>query len=193
MHPILALRAFFAALFGRPLPKEVIPAGLLPAPAPEAPALDTAPTKLPEPAPVPEPVPEPVKAPEPAPNLDGAAAQTLGVLQAGGRLLDFLAEEIESYDDADIGAAVREVHRGCKKALADHFDLAPVRTEDEEAMVTVAAGFNPAEVRLVGNVVGQPPFSGTLKHKGWKATAVRLPKVPAGEDGLVIAPAEVEV
>ncbi|MCB9650982.1 MAG: DUF2760 domain-containing protein [Deltaproteobacteria bacterium] len=193
MHPILALRAFFAALFGRPLPKEVIPAGLLPAPAPEAPALDTAPTKLPEPAPVPEPVPEPVKAPEPAPNLDGAAAQTLGVLQAGGRLLDFLAEEIESYDDADIGAAVREVHRGCKKALADHFDLAPVRTEDEEAMVTVAAGFNPAEVRLVGNVVGQPPFSGTLKHKGWKATTVRLPKVPAGEDGLVIAPAEVEV
>ena len=218
MHPILALRAFFAALFGRPLPKEVIPAGLLPAPAPEAPALDTAPTKLPEPAPVPEPVPEPMKAPEPAPNpqaeraagpspaerggtaspardpsFDGAAAQTLGILQVGGRLLDFLAEEIESYDDADIGAAVREVHRGCKKALADHFDLAPVRTEDEEAMVTVAAGFNPAEVRLVGNVVGQPPFSGTLKHKGWKATTVRLPKVPAGEDGLVIAPAEVEV
>jgi hypothetical protein len=194
MHPILALRAFFAALFGRPLPKEVLPAGLLP--APEVPAVETPAQKAPEPAPepvvvkAPEPPPPP---PKPAPDLDGAAAQTLGILQAGGRLLDFLAEEIESYDDADIGAAVREVHRGCRKALADHFELEAVRSEEEEALVTVPAGFDPAELRLVGNVVGQPPFTGRLKHKGWKATAVRLPKVPAGPAGRVIAPAEVEV
>ena len=117
--------------------------------------------------------------------------QVLAVLQSEGRLLDFLSEEIDDYDDADIGAAVREVHRGCKKALADHFDLAPVRAEEEDALVSVEAGYDPAEVRLVGNIVGQPPFSGTLKHKGWRAVSVRLPKAAAG--ARVVQPAEVEV
>lgn len=191
MHPILAIRAFFAALFGATLPKEVIPAGLLPEPA--APAPEPEPTPEPEPVEAtPEPEPEPVKA-APAPDLEGAAAQTLGILQLGGRLLDFLSEDIEDYDDADIGAAVREVHRGCRKALDEHFDLEPVHAAEEENLVTVPEGYDPSQIRLVGNVVGKPPFSGTLKHKGWRAKDVRLPKVPEGEAGRVVAPAEVEV
>lgn len=193
MHPIVAIRAFFAALFGGTLPEEVIPAGLLPAPAP-----DVAPTTLPTPVQEPDKTPDPEPVPEPAavqaaPNLEGAAAQALGVLQNGGRLLDFLSEDIEDYEDADIGAAVREVHRGCRKALDEHFDLEPVHSAEEEDMVTVAEGFDPNEVRLVGNIIGKPPFSGTLKHKGWRAKAVRLPRVPEGDAGLIIAPAEVEV
>ncbi len=188
MHPILAIRAFFAALFGGTLPKEIIPAGLIAAPEP-APAPEPTPEPEPEPAPEPTPEPEPVA----AANLEGAAAQTLGILQTGGRLLDFLSEDIEDYEDADIGAAVREVHRGCRKALDEHFDLEPVHSAEEEDMVTVKEGFDPHEVRLVGNVVGKPPFSGTLKHKGWRAKAVRLPQVPDGDAGLVVAPAEVEL
>lgn len=187
MHLLLAFRAFFAALFGQTLPKEIIPAGLLP--APEAPT-PTPTAKEPPPAPAP---PTPIAPPPPAgPSPEAVAVRTLGLLQSEGRLLDFLSEDISSYADADVGAAVREVHRGCKKALADHFELAPVRSEDEESRVTVPAGFSPSEVRLVGNVVGQPPFNGTLKHKGWRARQVRLPQIPS-DAGLVIAPAEVEV
>ena len=183
MHPILAIRAFFAALFGGRLPAEVIPQDLLPAQLPPSP-----PPAAPPPATEARP---PAPAKDAGGSTDAAAVQVLAVLQSEGRLLDFLSEDIDGYEDADIGAAVREVHRGCKKALADHFDLTPVRAEEEDALVTVDAGYDPASVRLVGNIVGQPPFSGTLKHKGWQATEVRLPKASA--DGRVVQPAEVEV
>lgn len=182
MHLLLAFRAFFAALFGKTLPMEILPVGLLPEPA--------APVTPPPPK-VEAPKVEAPKVPA-GPSPEAVAVKTLAIFQAEGRLLDFLNEEIEGYGDADVGAAVREVHRGCKKALRDHFELAPVRTEEEESKVTVPAGFNPSELRLVGNVVGQPPFSGTLKHKGWRATVVRLPQITK-DAGLVIAPAEIEV
>ena len=44
-----------------------------------------------------------------------------------------------------------------------------------------------------GNLVGNPPFSGTVTHRGWRATAVRLPKLSATHDVGVLAPAEVEL
>ena len=192
MHLLLAFRAFFAALFGKTLPKEILPVGLLPEPAapvtPPPPKVEAPKVEAPK---VEAPKVEAPKVPA-GPSPEAVAVKTLAIFQAEGRLLDFLNEEIEGYGDADVGAAVREVHRGCKKALRDHFELAPVRTEEEESKVTVPAGFNPSELRLVGNVVGQPPFSGTLKHKGWRATVVRLPQITK-DAGLVIAPAEIEV
>lgn len=185
MHPILAIKVFFLVLFGRPIPLASFPPALLP--APDEPDEPVAPPAPPEPrAPTPPPAPK-------GPAPEAIAVQALAIFQSEGRLLDFLSEDIEGYDDADIGAAVREVHRGCKKALKDHFDLEPVRAEEEEALVTVPEGYDPAAVRLVGNVVGSPPFSGTLKHKGWRANAVRLPKAGEGKSALVIAPAEVEI
>ncbi len=187
MHPILAIRAFFAALFGRRLPERVIPQNLLPAQLPA----DGAPQPEPGPEAAETPAPPPAKAPAAPVDADASAVQVLAVLQSEGRLLDFLSEDIDGYEDADIGAAVREVHRGCKKALDDHFDLGPVRAEEEDALVTVDAGYDPAAVRLVGNIVGQPPFSGTLKHRGWKAASVRLPNTAPGSR--VVQPAEVEV
>ena len=53
------------------------------------------------------------------------------------------------------------------------------------------AGFDPREVRVVGNVTGSPPFTGTLQHPGWKVRELRLPA--AGGDAMVIQPAEVEL
>ena len=175
----LAFRAFFAALLGRPLPEAVIPRALLPEP-PETPAPAAAPARAEKPAPE-----------APAADLEAAAVETLGLLQREGRLVDFLFEDLEGYGDADIGAAVREVHRGCKRALVEHFDLEPIRAEDEETLVDVASDFDRRAVRLTGNVTGAPPYSGVLRHKGWRATAVRLPKVEP--KSRVIAPAEVEV
>jgi hypothetical protein len=189
MHPILAIRAFFLILFGRPLPIEIFPPMMLPEP-PKRKEPDPVEPLRAEPAKVEPAKVEPPKAPEAkGPPPETLAVASLAVLQSEGRLLDFLSENIDAYSDADIGAAVREVHRGCNKAIRDHFKLVPVRAEDEEAMITVPDGYDPAEIRLVGNVVGKPPFSGTLKHRGWRIEEVRLPK----SHGMVVTPAEVEV
>lgn len=124
----------------------------------------------------------------------GPDLRVLAVLQRDGRLIDFLMEDVDGYSDAQIGAAVRDIHRGCRKALRDYLTLEPVLAEAEEAPVTVSAGFDPASIRLTGNVVGSPPFRGTLKHHGWRVRAVQLPALPGTRsDQAILAPAEVEV
>ena len=107
--------------------------------------------------------------------------QLLAILQREGRLIDFCEEDLAGFSDAQIGAAARTVHDGCRKALRSMITLEPVRTEAEGASVELPAGFDPRSVRLTGNVVGKPPFKGVLKHHGWRAAEV------------VIAPAEVEL
>jgi Domain of unknown function (DUF2760) len=117
----------------------------------------------------------------------------IALLQREGRLLDFCEEEIGKYSDAEVGAAARTVHDGCRKVLRDVLPLEPVRVEPEGAQVQVPTGFDPGAVRLTGNVVGHPPFTGTLRHHGWKVRDVRLPAPPAGQDATLLAPAEVEL
>jgi len=119
--------------------------------------------------------------------------QILGLLQREGRLVDFLQEEIDQLDDDQIGAAVRAIHKGCRKVLAEHLKLEPIRSEKEGASLEVPEGFDPGEIRLIGNVKGSPPFSGVLKHHGWRVAEARLPSLPQGMDPRVLAPAEVEV
>lgn len=184
----LAFRAFFAILFGKPLPTE-LRAPLAPEPAKLAPGIEEAKAAL---AVTPPLAAEPPKVDTTA-LTEGAAIRVLFLLQSEGRLLDFLSEDIEGYADADIGAAVRDVHRGLKKALVDHLPVVPVRSEEEESRITVPAGFDPHQFRLVGQVVGEPPFSGTLKHRGWKVTKVNLPRVPEGDARFIVVPAEVEL
>jgi hypothetical protein len=122
-----------------------------------------------------------------------AALQLLALLQREGRFVDFVFEDVSGFSDADIGAAARVVHDGCKKALAEHLDIEPVRTEDEGAKVTLDKGFDAARVRLTGNVTGEPPFTGTLSHRGWRCARIELPKLAEGHDATVLAPAEVEI
>ena len=122
-----------------------------------------------------------------------AALQLLTLLQQEARFIDFTQEDLAAYSDADIGAAARVVHEGSKKALATYFTLAAVRHEAEESRITLPAGFNASEVRLTGNVVGEAPFTGSLIHKGWKVTEIRLPKLAEGHDTSILAPAEVEL
>ena len=130
-----------------------------------------------------------------APGADGAAdgaLRLLALLQKEGRLVDFLEEDIQPYTDAQVGAAVRAIHDGCRKALHERMEITRIYAEDDGATVEVASGFDPATVRLTGNVHGQPPFRGILQHGGWRATHVSLPKT-AGVDAAVLAPAEVEI
>ena len=129
----------------------------------------------------------------PPERTHAAGLAVLGLLQREGRLIDFLQEDVAAFSDAEIGAAARVVHGGSRKVLAQYLTLEPVLKDSEGASVTVPAGFSAERIRLTGNVAGQPPFRGTLKHHGWVATAVRLPAVSATMDPRVIAPAEVEL
>jgi len=193
MRLILAFQVFFLILFGKKLPPTIapfLPEGLakeperLPAPKPEARA-------EPKPAAKPEAIPE--KRKDTAQMHREGALAFLALLQREGRLVDFLREDLGGHDDATIGAAARDVHRGCKKVLDEHFAFEPMMPGEEEAKVTVPKGFDPAEIRLIGETRGEPPFRGTLRHHGWRATSVKLPGLADGVDRTVVAPAEVEV
>ena len=122
-----------------------------------------------------------------------AALQLLTLLQQEARFIDFVNEDLSGHSDADIGAVARIVHEGASKTIKEYFDLDPIRTEEEESHITLQEGFNAAEVRLTGNVVGAAPFSGTLIHRGWKASEVKLPKLAKGHNANIIAAAEVEI
>ena len=124
---------------------------------------------------------------------NAAALQLLGLMQREARFVDFIQEDVAPYTDAEIGAAARVVHDGCRKVLRDNFTIAPVRTEAEGSRITLQAGFDAAAVRLTGNVVGQAPFTGTLGHRGWQATEVKLPQLTDSKAANVIAQAEVEL
>lgn len=129
------------------------------------------------------------KAPE---DQGDRAIQLLAILQRDGRLVDFLMEDLAGYQDAQIGAAVRDIHGSCRTALSRYVTLSPVLTDAEGATVLVDRGTDAARVKVVGNVGGAPPYRGLLRHRGWDATRIELPPLPAGFR-TVVAPAEVEV
>jgi len=122
------------------------------------------------------------------------AVQILALLQREGRLIDFLKEPIDTYSDAQIGAAVRDVHRDCAAVLQRVFDIQPLIDNDEGSCLKVGAGFDPEQFRLTGNVTGEPPYEGTIRHHGWRASKIELPLWNGNEESAnIIAPVEVEL
>lgn len=195
MHPWLAFVCFWKILFGGKLPAAAarfLPEGA--APAKELEAKKPEPKKEPEKQPEkpPEKQPEKRTVPLAQHHRDGALA-LLALLQREGRFVDFVRDSVEGASDGDIGAAAREVHRGCRKVLDQHLSFEPVMPGEEEAKVSVPKGFDPAEVRLIGEAKGEPPFRGTLRHHGWRVVEAKLPSLAEGIDRTVIAPAEVEL
>jgi len=160
---LLAFRAFFAILFGRPLPR-----GVKTAPQPAA-----------------------AKAAPPIPPSHGAL-QILAILQRDSRLLDFLMEDVSSFDDDQIGAAVRSLHDQARDSLTRYLSLQPV-IDGVEGAYTRPSTADPAAVKFIGNVPATRPEGGTLRHKGWRAAKVDLPAINPKQDATVIAPAEIEI
>lgn len=161
-----------------------------------------------KPAPAPEPIVQVVEkivevekivqAPAPEPIVlkeatEDAALQLLSILQKEARFIDFVREDMTEHSDADVGMVARVIHEGCRKALDEHFTIQPIRSELEGSKITLQAGFDAARIRLTGNIVGNPPFSGTLIHTGWQVSNVQLPKLTQGYDARIIASAEVEL
>jgi hypothetical protein len=118
-------------------------------------------------------------------QADAEVVNFLSLLQEKGRLVDFLMDDITSYSDAQVGAAGRVLHEGCKAALLEHFGIRPVREEGEGSKVTVPSGYAPDS--------GEAPFRGTLVHHGWKTEWVKLPRLIRTSRLPAIAPAEVEL
>lgn len=119
----------------------------------------------------------------------------LAILQEKGRLVDFLMDDVAGYSDAQVGAAARVLHEGCKAALLENFGIRPMREENEGSNVTVPAGYALDDYRLVGKIAGDAPLSGTLVHHGWRVEWVKLPRLLRTSDDRLpaIAPAEVEL
>jgi hypothetical protein len=137
----------------------------------------------------------PVQQPLPAATVESAdrAVQILAILQRDGRLIDFLTEDISPYADAQIGAAVRDLHQNCKQTLERYVTLEPVIASEEGQPVTVQEPLDPAEIKLIGNVSGRLPLRGLLRHRGWRVSAVNLPPLPDGTGRSVVAQAEIEI
>ncbi len=117
----------------------------------------------------------------------------LTVFQREGRLIDFFSENLELYEDSQIGAAVRNIHENCKKTMAKYMTLKSVLEQNEGESVTVEPGFDPGSIKLTGNVSGEPPFTGTLRHRGWRVSKLDLPKLSDTGRLQAISPAEVEI
>ena len=140
-------------------------------------------------------LPEPAQLQDKAAVEDGdaAAVHLLAILQREARLMDYLEESLDGYDDASVGAVSRKVHDDCRRTIEKYFSVSPIMTETENSQVTVPAGFDANRIKISGNAVGEPPYTGTLQHKGWAAVSKGLPQRGKSHDASVIFPAEVEV
>ena len=178
-----AFRCFFSLLFQGEIPQDVLQA-LTGAPTDSAPPAGAVQAS---------PVPPKFAADKPSPESQDRAVQMLALLQRDGRLVDFLTEDVSPYPDGQLGAAVRSIHASCRQVLDRYFKLEPIISSEEDQPVTVPAGLDPAAIKLVGNVTGEPPIRGWLRHRGWRVTEVTLPSLPHGSGRTIVAPAEVEV
>lgn len=119
--------------------------------------------------------------------------QLISVLQRNGRLLDFFDEDLGAYEDSQIGAAVRSIHETCAKTIKKTIEPVSVIDSPEGQQITVPADFDSSAIKLTGNVTGDPPFTGVLRHRGWRAGRLELPVLSPSGDPRIIAPAEVEI
>lgn len=170
---VYAFRCFFALLFRRTIPPDILAVVAAPVAERAAPPAAAA-----------------VAAVE---DRGERAVQLLALLQRDGRLVDFLLEDVTPYSDAQIGAAVREVHASCRRVIERYLPLEPILPDEDGQTTTLGAPVDPSTVKLVGNVGNQPSYRGTVRHRGWRVGRVALPPLPAASARLVVTPAEVEV
>jgi hypothetical protein len=136
----------------------------------------------------------PAAPPPPAPKKpSGEPLRVLALLQSEARLIDFLMEDISGASAEQVGNAVKDIHHKARQALNQHLVIDTVLTAKEGESVTLQPGFDPSAVRVVGNVTGQPPFTGEVQHPGWTVREIKLPAVAEGQDPMVLQPAEVQL
>ena len=147
-------------------------------------------------APRPAATPAPAAVPVPTSGVGGDALILLSLLQDRGRFLDVVAADISAYSAAQVAAASRVVHQGCKAVINECLALVPAHSGAEGDRITVDPAADPNRYRLQGKLAQQPPYSGVVVHRGWKTTRLALPRHtrpidPSGEN--IVAPVDVEV
>jgi hypothetical protein len=167
----VAFRSFFLVLFHGSLPDDILDR-FRPVVEPRAPIT--------------------TDVPQPREDPGDRAVQFLAILQRDARLVDFLEEDISPYDDAQIGAAVRDVHAKGRAALHRYLTLEPVVAQAEGERLRVDAAGDPNRVKLLGTISTGAEV-GTVRHRGWRVTELALPPLPANAPRDIVAPAEIEV
>lgn len=126
-------------------------------------------------------------------SFEEGACALLSLLQSESRFIDFVQESLEGLDDERVGSVSRQIQQELKKTFQRYLKLEPVFAAEEGKTVQVSAdNFLPAQLRLSGNVDVQPPFSGTLLHKGWVLNQINLPKKSRSDTWRILQPAEIE-
>ncbi len=123
----------------------------------------------------------------------GEPLRLLRLLQRDAKMVDFLLQDITGASDGDIAVFVRDMHPKAQRVLKEHLVVTPVLQQPEGETVEIPRGFDPSAIQLLGNLTGQPPYRGVLKHAGWRVTDYTLPAPAEGLDELVLAPAEVDI
>lgn len=126
--------------------------------------------------------------------LRSDALTLLAALQREARFIDFLQENIQPYDDAQIGVIVRDVHRGCAEVVKRMFNVQPLTEVPEGQKISLDAPVNPQVFQLIGKTpTSSDAVSGTVVHPGWKAESCNVPVWSGTEDAIrVIAPVEID-
>lgn len=131
--------------------------------------------------------------PKSLPGGDCSHLRLLNLMQESSRFVDFLKEDLSTFDDAQIGAAARKIHEECGKCLEDLVTVRPLMEEGEGDKITIPQGYDSSKIKVVGKIIGNPPYTGILIHKGWKAHKRSLPKKIGDQTTDVICPAEIEI
>jgi hypothetical protein len=173
-----AFRCFFALLFKGIIPADILEAAVGPRAKRAAPEPETATAAA---------------AGGRAVDEGDRAIQLLALLQRDGRFIDFLLEDLAPYSDAQISAAVKDVHANCRRAIDRYLPLEPILTDPEGTTTALSAPVDPSTVKLLGNVRSQASYRGTVRHRGWRVGRVALPPLPPADARFVVAAAEVEV
>ncbi|MCY2983454.1 MAG: DUF2760 domain-containing protein [Planctomycetota bacterium] len=184
MRLFFAFRVFFAVLFRRDAAvqiRELLDEG----PAKLGHAEATKPELV-----EPKPAVKPSAATQTKSTRRNEGLTLLSALQREARLLDLVCESLDQYNDAQIGAAARDVLRDTRKTLDRMFGLRNLVESPEGETIAIPSNPSPVRWRIVGKESGK---SGTLSHPGWQATKLDMPQWSGGaDDSMVIAAAEVE-
>lgn len=114
----------------------------------------------------------------------------LRLLQEEGRLIDFLKQDITTYDDSQVASASRVVHRGCSSIINKYLSIATVIDSEENSTIDFPKDLLDGSIK----VQGKNGEKIRVIHQGWKLISANIPEIVRDLDAeeLLIVPAEGE-
>ena len=121
------------------------------------------------------------------------ALTLLSTLQREARFLDLVGEPLDAFEDAQVGAAARQVLSDVRKALDRMFGIQPLASEEEGSSLSISRPVSPVRYHIIGRNSEQAT-RGTLVHRGWKAERCQTPTWNGSrDDAFILSPIEIDV